>query len=125
MPIRRSITDPKGFSRRVSGLREKSGLTLAELGRAAGVSGTCVWNWENGNTFPKVDSLRSLASALGTTGTYLVEGDDPRLADGAGAGMKPEPADDLPDIIRSARESIATAAGIGVGKVRVVLDYDD
>ena len=32
MPIRRSITDPKGFARRVAKLREDRGMTLAELG---------------------------------------------------------------------------------------------
>lgn len=76
MPIRRRISDPKGFSRRLSKLRDNRGFTLAQLGRATGVSGTCVWNWENGNTFPKPETLRALAAALETTATYLVEGPD-------------------------------------------------
>ena len=82
MPIRRRISDPKGFPHRVSTLREGKGLTLAELGRAAGVSGTCVWNWENGNTFPRANTLRTLAADLGTTASYLVEGSDKAPVDG-------------------------------------------
>jgi transcriptional regulator with XRE-family HTH domain len=124
MPIRRRISDPLGFARRVAELREKKGLTQAQLGRSAGVSGTCVWNWENGNTFPRVDTLKALARALGTTGTHLVEGDEHPSAYGSGVGAKSGPAADLPDLIRSARESIAAAAGISLDKVRVVLDYD-
>jgi transcriptional regulator with XRE-family HTH domain len=120
MPIRKRITDRDGFSRRVSELRERHQLTLAELGRAVGVSGTCVWNWEAGNTFPKAGALKELARALGTTPTHLVEGE------GASSVVEGEPhQQSLSDVIRAARESIAIAAGVGVAKVRVILDYDE
>jgi len=120
MPIRRRITDPMGFARRVSELRETKHLTLAELGRAAGVSGTCVWNWESGNTCPRAESMKALVSALGTTATYLLDGRDVASDD----RLLPEQPT-LPHVIRSAREAIAEAAGVPLSKVRVVLDYDE
>jgi transcriptional regulator with XRE-family HTH domain len=120
MPIRRRITDPNGFSQRVSELRERRQLTLAQLGRQVGVSGTCVWNWESGNTFPKAGALKALADALGTTATYLVEGGANRVRERT-ESERPN----LSQVIRSARESIAETAGVSIDKVRVTLDYNE
>lgn len=120
MPIRRRITDPMGFAGRVSELRESKHLTLAELGRAAGVSGTCVWNWESGNTIPRAESMKGLVSALGTTATYLVEGRDVSSDD-----RLPPEQPSLSHVIRSAREAISESAGVPISKVRVILDYDE
>ena len=125
MPIRKRISDPTGFQRRLKELREVKNLTFAALGRAAGVSGTCVWNWENGNTFPRAVALAPLAKALETTGVYLVEGRENGSSADFKSKRKPDTTVDLSETIRSAREAIAAVAGIGVVKVRVILDYDD
>lgn len=111
------------FSQRVASLREQQDLTQAELGRAVGVSGTCVWNWEGANTFPRPATLKRLAQALGTTVSFLSG-----RADGSGSADKGAELDarrPLAETIMEARQTVAAAAGMPVSKVRVILDCGD
>lgn len=109
------------FGKRVASLREERELTQVQLGKKVGVTGTCVWNWEGGNTFPRPAALNRLAQALGTTVEFLSSGKDSRLMEqGESAAHRP-----LADIIMEARETVARAAGVPVNKVRVVLDIGD
>jgi transcriptional regulator with XRE-family HTH domain len=110
------------FSQQISNLRERHELTQAELGRKVGVSGTCVWNWEGGNTFPRTATLRRLADVLGTSIADLT-GRSSGSTDGAPAGGSE--AKPLAETIMDARRSVAEAAGLPVSKVRVVLDCGD
>lgn len=120
MPVNSSTK--RHFSRQIAILREQHELTQAELGRKVGVSGTCVWNWEGGNTFPRPATLRRLAEALGTSVTNLV-GDSVGSISGSENGRsEPKP---LAEIIMEARRSVAGAAGVPISKVRVVLDCGD
>lgn len=121
MPIRESISPGRNltFGTRVSHLRHEKGLSQVQLGKTVGVSGTCVWNWEVDNTFPRTGALAKLATALSTTPEYLRDGPQsdgpaPGLADG----------ETLSSIIRDCRQQIARAAGLNIAAVRVALDYD-
>lgn len=112
-------TARQAFGRRVASLRSERQLTQVELGKQVGVSGTCVWNWEGGNTLPRSAALSKLAQALGTTVEYLSFGANsasPANANGSGHRS-------LSDVIMEARESVANAGGVPVSKVRVVIDY--
>jgi transcriptional regulator with XRE-family HTH domain len=111
----------QAFGKRVAALRDQRELTQIQLGKKVGVTGTCVWNWESGNTFPRSGALSKLASALGTSVEYLSSGTSAAAtlkSDGAG---KPS----LSDIIMEAREAVANAGGLPVSKVRIVIDYGD
>jgi transcriptional regulator with XRE-family HTH domain len=107
------------FSQRVASLREQQDLTQAELGRVVGVSGTCIWNWEGANTYPRPATLKRLAQALGTTPSFLSGRADGSGSDDQGA-RRP-----LAETIMEARQTVAAAAGMPVSKVRVVLDCGD
>lgn len=110
------------FGKRVLNLREEQELTQIQLGKRVGVTGTCVWNWEGGNTFPRPVSLSKLARALGTSAEYLTTGEQsPREID------RPAPAASQPiaEVIMRARREIAAAAGIDLEKVRVNLEWGD
>lgn len=107
------------FAKRVMLLREERGLTQVQLGKRVGVSGTCVWNWETGNTFPRSAAMSKLADALGTTVDYLGVGNGPSKPNGDGGQRS------LTVVIEEARQAVADAAGVPVSKVRVVLDYGD
>jgi transcriptional regulator with XRE-family HTH domain len=112
----------QAFAKRVASLREERELTQVELGKMVGVTGTCVWNWEGGNTFPRQGAMTKLAHALGTSADYLSSGKGPSSTakpDGSASTRL------LADIIMEARQSVATAAGVPVNKVRVVLDCGD
>jgi transcriptional regulator with XRE-family HTH domain len=129
MAIRPRLTKGReGFGKRIAWLRSQKGWTLADLGKEVGVSGTCVWNWEEGNTHPRPASLASLATALETTTEYLLEGKDeptPTPANGNHpAGSDTIPPVSLADLINRAREAIAEAAGLHPSSVRIVLDYN-
>ena len=123
MPIRRRLSDPRGFERRVAEQRIAKQLTQVELGKEIGVSGTAVWNWENGNTFPRPAALEALAKALGTTSTYLVDGGEkPALKQVADNETTAPPS--LQALIQCSRERIAALANLPLNKVQVVVDYN-
>lgn len=63
-------------------LREKSGLTLEQVGNAVGVGKSTVFKWENGDVASmRGDKVGSLAAVLHTTPAYLMgwtQGDEPK-----------------------------------------------
>lgn len=116
-----SKTARQAFGKRVASLRDERELTQVELGKKIGVTGTCVWNWEGGNTFPRSAALSKLAQALGTSVEYLSSGigsATPSKSNGSAHRS-------LADVITETREVVASAAGVPVSKVRVVIDYGE
>ena len=126
MPIRPRLTKGReGFGRRVAWARSQKGWTLADLGKEVGVSGTCVWNWEEGNTHPRPASLSRLAAALDMSADHLLEGYEGADETEAKDDREPECSMSLADLISTARETIAQAAELPPSKVRITLDYGD
>lgn len=116
-----SKTAKHAFGRRVADLRDERELTQVELGKRVGVTGTCVWNWEGGNTFPRSAALSKLAQTLGTSVEYLSSGigsATPSKSNGSAPRS-------LADVIMEARDSVASAGGVPVNKVRIVIDYGE
>lgn len=48
-------------------LRERAGLTTAELARQMGVDRAAAFRWEMGTALPRADKIPRLASLLGCT----------------------------------------------------------
>jgi transcriptional regulator with XRE-family HTH domain len=116
------------FGTRVAKARSQKGWTLAELGKEVGVSGTCVWNWEEGNSHPRPASLAQLAKAFGVSREYLLEGEESVETMDASNDRSSSDTDvslSLAEIASNAREAIAQAAGLPSSKVRISLDYGD
>ena len=55
------------FGNYICGLREKKGLSQAELGKILGVSNKAVSKWETGASYPSTELMFPLAKALGIT----------------------------------------------------------
>lgn len=111
------------FEKRLRNLRNERGLTQSALGKKVGVTATCVWNWENGNTSPRPAALAKLAAALSTSVEYLT-GSAGATADSAPNSLSAsDQSQQLANLVQKAREDIAAASGLSVGQVRVVLDY--
>lgn len=58
---------------RIKRARLTEGLTQAELAERMSVSNVTVCKWENGQTFPSVKRLKSLAETLHTTVADLID----------------------------------------------------
>ena len=56
-------------------LREKQGITQAELGEILGVSNKTVSKWENGKGLPDISLIKPLASALKVSVTEMMNGE--------------------------------------------------
>lgn len=112
------------FAHRLRQLRETHGLSKSALARSLGVSTTCVWNWEEGNTEPRTDNLAALSDALRVSVEYLQSG---RNSDGApsldAAVTGTLPSATLPEVIADAKVRIAHLAGIAPEKVNISLEY--
>ncbi|WP_442955307.1 helix-turn-helix domain-containing protein [Parasphingorhabdus sp.] len=128
MTIRPRLTKGRdGFGKRVAWERSQKGWTLAELGREVGVSSTCVWNWEEGNTHPRPGSLTRLAQALDVSADRLLEGEEVEAiaATDERSGGEPDTPVSMAELINSSRDAIALAAGLPSSKVRITLDYSE
>lgn len=59
------------FGARIAELREKIGMTQAELAEKLSVSAQAVSKWETGGGYPDVETIPQIAKALETTTDYL------------------------------------------------------
>ena len=66
----------RAIGREVHSAREKLGLTISELAKAAGISAGMLSKIENGQTSPSLSTLQSLAKALNVPVTSLFKGFD-------------------------------------------------
>lgn len=112
------------FADRLRLLREKKRLSKSALARQLGITTTCVWNWEEGNTVPRPENLRALSGALGVPMDYLQDGAGwegaPSVSHEEGG---PEVKSTLPQVIAEAKLRIARLAGIAPENVNISLDY--
>jgi transcriptional regulator with XRE-family HTH domain len=118
----------RAFAERLIGLRNERGFSKSSFARAVDVTTTCVWNWEEGNTFPRSDALKRCASVLGTTTAYLERGvAPPRVGQEVVHPPHANSAETLPrtleETIHAARRDIASIAGLSIEQVKVVLEY--
>ncbi len=61
-----------GFQENLKALREKAGLTQAQMAARAGVPFRTYQNWEGGFREPRLQALAPLADALGVTVDELI-----------------------------------------------------
>lgn len=114
----------KNFSQRLSALRTEKGLSKSGLARALGVTPTCVWNWEEGNTHPRADALARLAAKLGTTPEFLELGSGGNVHHlEFDAPAQTRPGESVAEVVRRAREAVAAAAGLSIDQVRITIEY--
>lgn len=118
-------TSTFSFASRLRTLRENRRLSKTALAKQVGVSTTCVWNWEEGNTEPRSENLLALSKVLVAPVTYLQNGsewDESPTADIA-ASPTPYAGGTLAEVIADAKNRIAQLAGISPEKVNVSLEY--
>jgi transcriptional regulator with XRE-family HTH domain len=67
------VMNEKIFFTRCTELFQRSGMTVAELAKTAGLQYHTVRNYVKGNTLPRPKHRRQLATALGTSVSYLFD----------------------------------------------------
>lgn len=82
--------DTTTFGDRMTGAREASGLSQAELAKRLGVKVKTIRAWENDQSEPRANKLQMLAGMLGVSIMWILTGEGDGL-DG------PEMGEDLPD----------------------------
>jgi transcriptional regulator with XRE-family HTH domain len=118
-------TNAFSFASRLRVLRENRRLSKTALAKQVGVSTTCVWNWEEGNTEPRPENLMALSKALNAPVAYLQNGSEWDEAPSANPAATPPPYGGvtLAEVIADAKNRIAQLAGIPPEKVNVSLEY--
>lgn len=99
---------PSNFAANLKRLRMAKGLSQADIAAKLGVSGPSISGWEKGRARPKEDRLSDLAGLLGVPVTQLL--------------VDPQP-DMLHDLIDASREQIARATGVGLDRVRIIVEF--
>ncbi|MBU6393908.1 MAG: helix-turn-helix domain-containing protein [Sphingomonadales bacterium] len=123
----------EGFGARIERLRKERNISKSEFARLVGVSPTCVWNWEEGNTEPRSENLERMARALGihrgqllghaTLEERSIDSDERAVSEASDKPAFQARSVSLADVIAAAKEQIAKIAGLPVDRVKVTLDY--
>lgn len=106
------------LAERLLRLRQERGLSRAELSTRTGFSKPSIWAWESGKTMPRRSNLTVLADAFGLSERELLVG-DPSAAHADPAAI----AQQVHALVRSSREEIAAAAGVGPDQVKITIEY--
>lgn len=77
MPAPHTLGGRIAQARREKGVRDHRDVTQADVGKAVGVSGAAVSQWESGDRVPREDVLAKLADYLDVTPSYLRYGIKP------------------------------------------------
>jgi transcriptional regulator with XRE-family HTH domain len=89
------------FGTRLRSLRERAGLSQAQLAEKVGTDQTHVSRWERNVAAPDLATVRQLAAALGVYAVELLIGSRPKPRDWGrgGAAETPRPAGTLPEFL--------------------------
>lgn len=71
-------------------LRDKLGYTDYKVAKETGIGTATMSNWKNGKYVPKTDKIQKIASLLGTTEKFIIEGIEPTESNSAELTKKDE-----------------------------------
>jgi transcriptional regulator with XRE-family HTH domain len=71
---RKKTSSTNGFAERLKTLRQQHHLSQTELGELVDLHYTHIGRYERGTSRPAADTLNRLATALGVSGDYLMQG---------------------------------------------------
>jgi transcriptional regulator with XRE-family HTH domain len=110
------------FAQRVRKMMSARRLSQSELARLVGYTPTGVWNWLQGNTLPRAETLAALAEILDVTEDWLRDGDDLEVHEDADPEQSTS-SETLADKIDNFRFEIAALAGCDVDRVKLTLEF--
>lgn len=109
---------PQPISKRIKDLREKRGLTRSQLAKRVGVTFAGVYNWEEEDRQPRMDTLTRLAEVLGVTTHFLMTGSE----EGAHEEPVKKRKNTVDSVLEQAQQDFAAAMGLPAERVRVTVE---
>lgn len=81
-PMAKSKQSSEGFPERLRKARMQKGLSQVAFAKAAGIHFNQISRYEQGNSQPTIDRIRKMASVLGVSEDYLINGETANAARG-------------------------------------------
>ena len=136
MNVESGLFSEEELGERIRRLRQRLGLPLRAVAKAVGVSAPAVSRWENGGAKPRKVFHSALADALDVSESELLFGVDadqfdsvlapvgrrPRLHNAAQAPDLEAQRSPLSDLISTAKQQIADAAGTTPDRVTIQIE---
>jgi transcriptional regulator with XRE-family HTH domain len=110
------------FAERVKAKMKAKGIRQSEIARQIGYTSTGVWNWLQGNTLPRAETLSALASILDVTEDWLRNGDAAEISVEPISESAPG-AETMAEMIEALRAKIAVHAGYDLERVKLTLEF--
>jgi transcriptional regulator with XRE-family HTH domain len=108
------------FSEKLKKKMDEKRITQSVLARRLGVTSAAIWNWEQGNSFPREMALSRLAKVLGVEVAWL-RGTEPTDVQSPNEPELDTEAS-LVDEINRLKEKIAEANGIDIDDVKIKIE---
>jgi transcriptional regulator with XRE-family HTH domain len=110
------------FPQRLRKAMSQNRLSQSDVARAVGYTPTAVWNWLQGNTLPRVETLTALAGSLGVSEDWLRNGESSQAEQGR-AREEAASSETIAERVESLRVEIAALAGYDVDRVKLTLEF--
>lgn len=130
MPLRKRIMPTATFPQRLRAMMANNNINQSDVARQVGYTPTAVWNWLQGNTLPRPETLTALSNLFNVTEDWLRDGDASVVAHDTIRDehdtIRDEFDDDpetITEKINRLRAEIAAATGCEVSRVRLILEF--
>ena len=107
---------------RLRQIREKSGLSRAQLADIAGLSKPSIWAWETGKTIPREASLMAIANALGVSKEKFADGETSHL-NHADPEFSEYGENDLQNTIEKSKRILSKVSGVSTSNIKISIEY--
>ena len=100
-------------------------MSMAVLGRKAGVSKPTLWKWERNDVRPRTKSIGSLAAALGVSESELLFGGVDAARDEASDQPRPPEHTSRPisETLKQFKDEISRLVGVTSDNVSILVKY--
>ena len=97
-------------------------VSQTDLAKSVGYSTTGVWNWLQGNTFPRPETFGAIARFLGVDQEWLLGIAEENTQDEA-LSERALVSETVADRVEGLRSEIAMLLGYEVGRVRISVEF--
>lgn len=124
MPIKPRTFQTAKFAGRLQKVMILKGLSQSEVARELGYTPTGVWNWLQGNTFPRQETLAQLSALLDVDEEWLREGDPMPAVDGDDPSGDGAGKESIARRIEELRSEISALLGCELSRVKLSFEIE-